>query len=156
MSFADEDLNHPRANRRCLFTDLCTINRYFTPTENNLPLFAYDLFENSFLLVTETFIFMSKDHTYAIFTSCRQLNTKHFTLTLEELVRNLYQNTGTIPCVLIGTSTTTMFKALQNAQTIVDNIMRFFSLNINNEAHATRILFKLAAIHAIGFESSLI
>ena len=99
---------------------------------------------------------MGKDHTYAIFASCRQINAKHFTLTLEKLVRNLHQNTSTIPCVLIGTGTATMFKALQNAQTIVDNIMGFFSLNINNEAHATRILFKLAAIHAIGLESSLI
>ena len=99
---------------------------------------------------------MGKDHTYAVITCGRQVNAKHFAFTFKELMWNLYQNTGTIPCVLIGTGTTTMFKALQNAQTIVDNIMRFFPLNINNEAHATRILFKLAAVHTIGFQSSLI
>ena len=47
-TFTDEDLNHPRANSSCFFTNLCTINWYFAPTKNNLTLFAYNLFENAF------------------------------------------------------------------------------------------------------------
>ena len=105
-------MNHPRTDSSCFFTNLCTIYWYFTPAKNNLTFFAYNLFKNAFLLVTEAFIFMGKYHTYAVLTSCRQVDTKHFAFAFKELMRNLYQNTGTIPCVLIGTSTTTVFKAL--------------------------------------------
>ena len=44
---------------------------YFTPTENDLSLFAYYFFKNTFLLIAKTFIFMRKNHAHTIFTCCR-------------------------------------------------------------------------------------
>lgn len=88
-TLTDNGLEEPRAEALCGFPDAGSINWHFTPTQEDLPLFLNHFFKDGLLLVAEVFIAVGKDHTDAVLARCRQFNTQHIALPLEEGMWNL-------------------------------------------------------------------
>jgi hypothetical protein len=68
-----------------------------------------------------------------------------------ELVRQLDHDAGAVAHQRVGTDGAAMFEVLQDQQTLLDDRVRLFTLDVGDEADAAGVMLVGFAIQAVGF-----
>ena len=92
---------------------------------------------------------MGKNHADAILSFRRQGKAQDVTFTAEKLMRYLYENPCAVAALGIGAFGTTVLQIFQNRQSLVYDIIGFFSFHINDEANAAGIVFKCRIVQPL-------
>lgn len=90
-----------------------------------------------------------KDHPNPVLTSIGKLNTGITSRPLEELMGNLQENARTVARAGITSLRTTMSEVFKNLQALLDDMMRFLALDIDDKAHPTGVLFLFGIVQPL-------
>jgi hypothetical protein len=104
-----------------------------------------------------TFISLSrvlgqKHHTDSIFAGCGKVDTQVSALFLEEPMRHLEKDTGSVPCLGVGTTSASVAQINKDLNPLLDNVVGCRTLNVRYDTHATGVVFMLRIIEALFFE----
>src|SRR5215467_2667290 len=108
------------------------VSGHLAPAQQFLPLagdnFRQDLFELPALFS----LIRQEDQSHAVLAWVWQMKPEPFTGVLKKGMRNLHQNTRTVAGILFATAGPPMIEVLQNGQRLIDDLVGFFTLNVDD------------------------
>jgi hypothetical protein len=121
-----------------------------------LPLIRDDLFDDFFKAATLIAVIGQENLADAILSRIRKMNTQTFANVLEKSMRHLHQYARAVACVFFASTRAAMIKILENRQCLLDDLMRFFALDVYNESNSTSVVLEARIIKTLlGWQTGL-
>src|SRR5215813_7239710 len=122
--------------------DLAPAQQFLTLAGDN---FRQDLFELPALFS----LIRQEDLSHAVLAWVWQMKPEPFTGVLKKGMRNLHQNTRTVAGILFATAGPPMIEVLQNGQRLIDDLVGFFTLNVDDKTDAASIMFESGIVKTL-------
>ncbi len=84
----------------------------------------------------------------------RQLKTQAGAGLFEKSVRHLHQDAGAVTGVFLAAAGAAVIEVLQYRERLLDDLVRFFTLDIDDEADAAGIMLKARIVETLFFRQS--
>ena len=119
------------------------------PAKNLLSFLADNRGEYLFALGAFGWVFGHIQHTHAIFSKRGQGNTRRLADFRQKRVRHLNQNARAIASVRLATASAAVIEVDKNLNGLANYGIGFFTLDINQKAHPTRIMLEPGVVKAL-------
>ena len=145
----DEDLCEDRLDGLGGISDRRVVRWYIAPAQKLLSGArdgSLDDFQAPALRVT---VARKANHTDAVSTGTRQIETHFPALRLQELVRNLNQDSGSVTCIFFAAFGAAMLQVYEYLKRPPDDVVRFAASDVHNKADAACVVLKLRVVKGL-------
>ena len=94
-------------------------------------------------------IWRQGDHAHAIFGFARQGHAGGFGGAFEELMGHLQKDAGAVARVGFAATSTPMVEIAQNLQCLLDDVVRFAALDVDQKTYPARVMLKLRVVKTL-------
>ena len=116
------------------------VGRHFAPAEQRLALGRDVVFEQADREVARVGVLRQEAHRHRVATERRQCQVVLLRPVAQQLVRHLDQAAGAVAHQRVGTDRAAMIQIDQDLQPASDDIVRLSALDVDDEAHAARVM----------------
>ena len=138
----DEDLTDGRLRPTRLRTNRIALDRHIAPAQEARPLFRNHLLKERLALFARAGILGQEDHPDAIFSGVGKLHTDIGCGALQELVRDLEENPGSITGTGITALRATMVEVLQDLQALLHHAVGLVPLDVDYKPDPAAVFFE--------------
>ncbi len=154
---ADENLADDRLDRPGRGAERGVIGRHCAPTEQRASFLTDDLREQLLAVSLVVQIGRQEYHPYAISAVGRQADVELVALVGEKAVRSLEQDAGPVAGILLAPAGAPMFEVEEDLDRLLDEVVRFAALQIDNETDAAGIMLVLRIVQSLlGWRGGLV
>ena len=137
----DEDLPDDRFAERAVAPSEVLSTRHGPPAEEILALFAHDALEVRLAAPAVFRVGRQEDHADAVLAEGRQAEAEMFALLFEEAMGHLHEDAGAVAGVRLAAAGAAVFQVEENLDRLLDDVVRFAVVQVDDEADAARIVF---------------
>jgi hypothetical protein len=146
---AEEDLFNVGLRGPCQPSDGVGGDRRVTPAEDIEYFFLGDAFDDSLAAQAGVGFDGEKDHSNAVLAGLRKRKAELGAFLLEELVRNLDGDAGTVAGLRIAAAGPAMGKIDEDLNALLNDVVARHTLKAGNEAHSTGVALEGRIVEAL-------